>query len=180
MSENWPEPEPVVRLAGCWRSSASSTTEVAATRISAPRSAALPTKCSPTRSGAPSATAWSPAVVDPNRVETAAHNKLTNLACPFDEPFRALACWAKQQWADVETARRSPSDQNDLMKTERHLADRYLSQLSLRCRLARARRRLPLKWWPALSYPRTVPSRDTLDQRMYRLITHHRPKGVNT
>jgi len=46
-------------------------------------------------------------VVDRNRVETATLYELTDLACSLEDSLRGLACWATQNWADVETARRS-------------------------------------------------------------------------
>jgi len=42
---------------------------------------------------------------DRNRVETAILYELTELACSLEDSLRTLACWAKQSWADVETAR---------------------------------------------------------------------------
>jgi DNA-binding HxlR family transcriptional regulator len=45
--------------------------------------------------------------VDRNRVETTTLYELTDLARSLEDPLQVLACWAKQNWADVETARRS-------------------------------------------------------------------------
>jgi DNA-binding HxlR family transcriptional regulator len=48
--------------------------------------------------------------VDRSRVETTILYELTDLACSLEAPLRMLACWAKHDWADVETARRSSNE----------------------------------------------------------------------
>ena len=45
--------------------------------------------------------------VDRARVETATLYQLTELACSLEEPLHSLSRWAKQNWADIETARSS-------------------------------------------------------------------------
>jgi DNA-binding HxlR family transcriptional regulator len=62
--------------------------------------------------------------VDRNRVETAALYELTDFACSLEDSLGALVCWSKQNWADVETARRSWNERTFHENSAQH-ADRW-------------------------------------------------------